>query len=100
MYVTIYIITYKVMYTKIPKNVGITEFRKKLSQYFKKAISGEPVIVSNENIQAVFIDVDTYNDLIQAYEDKKDSEILIKSIVENSGKKKIPWGEIKKKLKL
>ena len=88
------------MYTKIPKNIGITEFRKKLSDYFKKAISGEPIVVSNENIQAVFIDLETYNDLVQSYEDKKDSESLIKSIIENKGKNKIPWEDLKKQLNL
>ena len=100
MYVQNYIIKYNSMYAKIPKNVGITEFRKDLSAYFKKAISGEPVVVSNENIQAIFIDLDTYNNLIQAYEDKKDSEVMIKSIIENRGKKKVEWQDLKKKLKL
>jgi hypothetical protein len=88
------------MYTKIPKNVGITEFRQKISEYFKKAIGGEPIVVSNDNIQAVFIDLGSFNDLVQAYEDKKDSDLLIKSIIANSGKNNVPWEDLKKKLKL
>jgi len=87
------------MYIKIPKNIGITEFRKKLSDYFQKAISGEPVVVSNENIQAVLINLETYNNLVENYEDKKDSEILVKSIIENKNSPRIPWGKIKKTLK-
>ena len=87
------------MYMKIPKNVGITEFRQKLSDYFQKAMDGEPVVVSNENIQAVLIDLDTYNNLVEAYEDRKDSEILIKSSIENRNKTKTPWNTVKKKMR-
>jgi prevent-host-death family protein len=88
------------MYAKIPKNVGITQFRLRLADYFKKVVQGEPVVVSNDNIQAVLIDLDSYNSLVEAYEDKKDSEVLINEILKNKGKKMIPWSEVKKKLKL
>jgi prevent-host-death family protein len=84
---------------KIPKNIGITKFRQQISIYFKKVIQGEPVVISNENIQAVLLDLDTYNNLVEAYQDKTDSEILIKSMIKNSGKKKISWEEVQKKLK-
>ncbi|MFA5829783.1 MAG: type II toxin-antitoxin system prevent-host-death family antitoxin [Candidatus Gracilibacteria bacterium] len=85
------------MYVKIQKNVGITEFRQKLASYFKQVIEGNPVVVSNDNIQAVLIDLDTYNSLVQAYEDKVDSEKLVKSVIKNKGKKNIAWESLKKK---
>jgi len=88
------------MYAKIPQNVGITEFRKKIADYFKRVIGGEPVVVSNDNVQVVMIDLKSYNDLVEAYEDKKDSEVLISEIIKNKGKKKIPWNEVKRKLKI
>jgi prevent-host-death family protein len=97
MYVKIYIITNIYMYVKIQKNVGITEFRQKLASYFKQVIEGNPVVVSNDNIQAVLIDLDTYNSLVQAYEDKVDSEKLVKSVIKNKGKKNIAWESLKKK---
>jgi len=86
------------MYVKIPENVGITEFRRRIADYFKRVIGGEPVVVSNDNVQVVMIDLKSYNDLVEAYEDKKDSEVLISEILKNKGKKKIPWHEIKKKI--
>ncbi len=99
MYTTNYIIIIIQMYIKIPKNIGITEFRKKLSTYFEKAINGDPVVVSNENIQAILINLETYNNLVEHYQDKKDSEVLIKSIIKNKRTARIPWQQIKPNIK-
>jgi len=32
------------MFVKINKNIGITEFRRNLSEYFKKSIKGDPLV--------------------------------------------------------
>lgn len=85
---------------KVPKNVGITEFRKKISLYFKKAIKGEPVVIAKENVQAILINIDQYNELIEAYEDKIDAETLEREIKKNKNKPGTPWEDIKKELNL
>lgn len=82
---------------KIPKTVGITDFRKNLSNYFKKAVGGEPVVISNSDRQVVMLDADAYNILVEMYEDYVDSEELTKAVKE--AKDFVSFDAVKKKHK-
>ena len=71
--------------SKIRKPVGISNFRKDLALYIKKA-QREPVIVSTTGGGSrVLLDVDLYNMLVEAYEDHKDAEALSKAMAHDDG---------------
>lgn len=83
------------MVTQIIKSVGITEFRRKLSNYFNKSLTGQPVVIANSNKQAVLIDIDTYNQLVANLEDAIDAKNLTKLVQENPQPNHITWDELK-----
>ena len=84
------------MLTKIEKHIGISDFRKHLSRYFKDAKKKPLIVAANRgNDTRVVIDVDLYNELIDAYEDRRDAECLNK-LVTNEKEGGIPWQETKK----
>ena len=82
--------------SKIRKPSGISNFRKDLALYIKKA-QREPVIVSTTGGGSrVLLDVDLYNMLVEAYEDHKDSKALSKAIANDNGTR-YSLGDIKKR---
>ena len=82
--------------SKIRKPIGISNFRKDLALYIKKA-QREPVIVSTTGGGSrVLLDVDLYNMLVEAYEDHKDSKALSKAIANDNGTR-YSLGDIKKR---
>ena len=83
------------MLTKIPKSIPASELRKNLSQYLKDA-KKNPVVISTDrgNDARVMIDAETYNKLIEAYEDLSDAEELDRLVKNDSGDR-ISWDKIK-----
>ena len=84
------------MVTKIEKHIGISDFRKNLSQYFKDAKRKPLVVAGNRGKDTrVVVDVGLYNELVGAYEDRLDAECLQELVAADKGKN-TPWQEIKK----
>ncbi len=86
------------IFTKVPKTIGVSEFRADLASNLKKA-KKQPLIISEKRGAETFILLSQaiYNKLIEAKEDAEDAAELMRLISENKGKKLIPWESIKPK---
>lgn len=84
------------MATKIEKQIPISEVRANMAKYFKNA-EKSPVIVSLERGRStrVILSSKFYNELMEAYEDKQDTENLIKLQKENNGKSTVSWRKLR-----
>lgn len=85
------------MLTKIPQIIPVSELRKNLAGYLRQAKQG-PVVISADRggDSRVILTAETYNKLIETYEDRVDSEELARLVHENKGKS-ISWKDLKVK---
>lgn len=83
-------------FTKVPKTLGISDFRAALADNFARA-KKEPIIISDRKggDSFVLISSDVYNKLFEAWEDEQDGIELARLIEENKGKKFIPWEKVR-----
>lgn len=88
---------YKTMLTKVPKIIQVSELRKNLAGYLRQA-KQEPVIISADHggDNRVILNAQTYNKLIEMYEDRIDSEELTRLVTEGKGKS-VSWKNLKTK---
>ena len=82
--------------TKVPKTLGVSEFRAGLADHLAAA-KRAPVIVSDRRGGGTFVllDEDVYNKLLDAWEDIEDGKELARLIKANKGKKFIPWEKVR-----
>lgn len=85
------------MLTKIKKNIGVSEFRKDISKYLKKA-KDEPIVVSlnRGKDSRVVLDTDLYNYFVDIAEGYQDAQEFIK-LKKNDKGERVSWEDLKKK---
>lgn len=88
------------MATKIEKQIPISEVRANMAKYFKNA-EKNPVIVSLERGRStrVILSSKFYNELMEAYEDKRDAGELAALKKTHKGAF-VSWSKVKKEMKL
>lgn len=88
------------MATKIEKQISISEVRANMAKYFKDA-GKAPVVVSLDRGRntRVILGSKFYNELVEAYEDKRDAEQL--AVLKKTHKGAfVSWSKIKKEMQL
>lgn len=83
-------------FTKVPKTLGISDFRAGLAGHLAKAKKG-PIVISDRKSDDSFVLIssDVYNKLFEAWEDEQDGLELEQLIKANKGKKLIPWEKVR-----
>lgn len=76
------------MFQKVPKILGVSDFRASLSDNLERA-KKSPLIIADQRggDRYVVLSADAYNKLVEAYEDEQDATELASLIEENKGKK-------------
>ncbi|MDE1919553.1 MAG: hypothetical protein KGH56_02520 [Patescibacteria group bacterium] len=85
-------------FTKVPKTLGISDFRAALASNLAKA-KKSPIIISDRKggESYVVLGAGAYNELIELWEDEQAGRTLARLIKENKGKKLIPWEQVRVK---
>ncbi|MBI4088757.1 hypothetical protein HY415_01545 [Candidatus Kaiserbacteria bacterium] len=83
-------------FTKVPKTLGVSDFRAGLAGHLAKA-KKSPLIVSDRKggESYVVLGADAYNELMELWEDEQAGRTLARLIKENKGKKLIPWEKVR-----
>ncbi|MCX6787989.1 MAG: hypothetical protein NT108_02375 [Candidatus Kaiserbacteria bacterium] len=83
-------------FTKVPKTLGISDFRAGLAGHLAKAKTS-PLIISDRKggESYVVLGADAYNQLFELWEDEQDGLELARLIRANKGKKLIPWEKVR-----
>ena len=84
-------------YTKMQKQISITDFRRNMASYFKRA-GKKPIFLSGgrSGEPRVVLGMDLYNKFLEAYEDEQDARELERLVREDKGSH-ISLEDIKKK---
>ncbi len=87
----------KSTFTKIPKTVGVSEFRADMSGYLTKA-KKKPLVLTQKRGDDSFVvlSTDAYNKLIEEKEDAEDSAELVRLVEEYKDQEMIPWEKVRK----
>jgi len=84
------------IFTKVPKTLGISDFRASLANNLAQAKKNPLIIADQRGGESyVVLSAEAYNKLVEAYEDEQDSLELVQLIKENKGKKFIPWEKVR-----
>lgn len=83
-------------FTKVPKTLGISDFRAALASNLAKA-KKSPLIISDRKggESYVVLGAAAYNELMELWEDEQDGLELQRLIRANKGKKLIPWEKVR-----
>ncbi|MHB8860173.1 MAG: type II toxin-antitoxin system Phd/YefM family antitoxin [Minisyncoccota bacterium] len=83
-------------FTKVPKTLGISDFRASLADNLAKAKKSPLVITDRKGGESyVVLGANTYNKLLELWEDEQDGLELARLIRANKGKKLIPWEKVR-----
>ncbi len=84
------------VFTKVPKTLGISDFRASLAGNLAKAKKSPLVITDRKGGESyVVLGANTYNKLLELWEDEQDGLELARLIRANKGKKLIPWEKVR-----
>lgn len=83
-------------FTKVPKTLGVSDFRADLASNLAKA-KKSPLIISDRKggDSYVVLGADAYNKLMELWENEQDGLELARLIKANKGKKLIPWEKVR-----
>ena len=83
------------MLNQVQNFIKTSDLRQNLAKYLKLSAT-EPVIVSagHSSGARVLIDSETYNELVEAYEDYRDAEMLKTLVAEDP--ETVSWSKVKK----
>lgn len=83
-------------FTKVPKTLGVSGFRADLARNLARA-KKSPLIISDRKggESYVVLGADSYNLLLELWEDEQDGLELARLIKANKGKKLIPWEKVR-----
>ncbi len=82
-------------FTKIPKALGVSNFRAELARNLAKTKNGPVIIADHRGGESyVVLSAEDYNKLVEAWEDEIDSREL-ERLIGRKGKKFIPLSTIK-----
>lgn len=86
----------KTTFTKVPKTLGISDFRAGLAGHLADA-KKSPLIISDRKggESYVVLGATAYNELMELWEDEQAGRTLARLIKENKGKKLIPWEKVR-----
>lgn len=83
-------------FTKVPKTLGISDFRASLADNLAKAKKSPLVITDRKGGESyVVLGAGAYNELMELWEDLQDGPELMRLIKANKGKKFIPWEKVR-----
>ena len=87
----------KSIFTKIPKSVGVSEFRADMSGYLSKA-KKKPLVLTQKRGDDLFVvlSAEAYNKLIEEKEDAEDAIELSRLVEEYKDQELIPWEKVRK----
>ncbi len=87
-------------FTKVPKTLGISDFRASLADNLAKAKKTPLVITDRKGGESyVVLGADAYNELMELWEDEQAGRTLARLIKENKSKKLIPWEKVRGSIK-
>lgn len=75
-------------FTKIPKTIGVSDFRASLADNLAKTKKSPLIITDRKGGESyVVLGADAYNELLELWEDEQAGRTLARLIKENKGKK-------------
>ncbi len=78
--------------TKVPKTIGVSEFRAGLAGHLAAAKKSPLVVADRRGSDSyVVLDADIYNELLELWEDAEASRTLEQLVKEQKGKKFYPF---------
>lgn len=86
----------KTIFQKVQKSVDVSDFRAAMALHLAGA-KKKPLVVSARRggDSFVVLSIDSYNKLVEAWEDEQDAKELERLVKANKGKKLIPWEHVK-----
>ncbi len=84
------------IFSKIPKTLGVSGFRANLARNLAKTKKG-PLIISDRKGGASFVVLSTnsYNELVELWEDEQASRTLARLVKASRGEKFISWEKVR-----
>ena len=85
-----------VTFQKVQKAIDVSDFRAAMATHLAGA-KKQPLVVSARRggDSFVVLSIDAYNTLVEAWEDERDSQELVRLVALQKGKKLIPWERVK-----
>jgi len=83
-------------FTKVPKTLGVSDFRAGLAHHLAEAKRG-PIVISGRRggEDVVVLSINAYNELVETWEDEQAGRTLAQLVKANKGKKLIPWEQVR-----
>ncbi len=96
MYAYVYNMGMTTVFVKVPKAIGVSDFRAALADNLAKA-KKSPLVISDRKggDSFVVLSAEAYNKLVEAWEDEQDATELAQLVAKNKGKKFIPWEKVR-----
>ena len=83
-------------FTKVPKTLGVSNFRAELARHLAQA-KHAPIVISGRRggEDVVVLSINAYNELVETWEDEQAGRTLARLVKANKGKKFIPWEQVR-----